>query len=151
MTGIITCVGKNQARIGYQFRFIGVIEECKKCKDGLRGICIEGLLKNHVYEVIEVRDINHECPIHKDGVTVVEVKFVPFEIAVKSNQAHEGSVIKIPIIRCEVQDCLLFKYCCPVEFEDTGKKKYKIMKVKERKKDICNKKLDLSIVEVESV
>jgi len=91
----LTLVGVKQARVGYKFRFIGQADECNKCNSSLKNICIKNLEKNHVYEVIEVRGVRHECSVHAGGVKIVKVIPVPIKVAIEARVAFEGTFINI--------------------------------------------------------
>ncbi|MBD3229152.1 MAG: hypothetical protein GF329_13270 [Candidatus Lokiarchaeota archaeon] len=149
MKDILTMIGKRQARIGYKFRFIGASEKCRNCKKSIRKVCLNTLEKNHVYEIVKVRKKTHHCKVHADGVVVVKVRAVPIKVAIKSKLAHEGSTIKYKPIKCNQWSCPLYNLCLPIELRDSSKNKYRIMKVIERKKSLCKKNLDLTIVEIE--
>lgn len=152
MKEILTMIGKKQARIGYKFRFIGhPSEKCRNCKKSIRKVCLESLEKNHVYEIVKVRKKIHKCEVHKDGVVVVKVKQVPIKVAIESKLAHEGSTIKYEPIKCDNISCPLYELCVPVEFENTSRNKYRIIKVIERKKNLCKKNQDLTIIEIEKL
>lgn len=151
MTEILTLVGRKQARLGYKFRFIGSAEECKNCKESLKNICLNNLDKHYVYEVIEIRNIHHECIVHKDGVTVVKVKITPITIVLPSKNIFEGSTIQYQPIRCNNSDCSLFEYCVPFEFDNNKKIPFKIIKIKEKKKNFCKTYPDLTLIEVINV
>ncbi|MHA1268805.1 MAG: UPF0179 family protein [Candidatus Helarchaeota archaeon] len=151
MKEIITLIGKKQARIGYRFRYVGSVDECETCNDGLRKICQRNLEKRYVYEVIEVRKIKHECKVHNDEVVIVKVRPVPIKVAINSKFAHEGSIIKYSPINCNNLECEYYEFCIPIEFRKNLPKKLRIKKVKERKKGICKINSDFTIVEVEKI
>ena len=151
MKGILTLVGKKQARVGYKFRFLGSCEFINDCNDSLRNLCLGNLEKNHVYEIIEVRKIHHNCKAHKDGVTVVKVKPSPIKVAIKSRIAHEGSIITYKASDCEYINCPLYECCVPIEFKKNSKFKCHILKVEEKNIDYCKKNYQMMIVKIEKI
>jgi hypothetical protein len=151
MKTILTAVGKKQARIGYKFRYLGPCENYESCEESLRKVCVSNLEKNHVYEVIEIRKVEHKCNVHKDGIVIVMVKPVPFTVAIKSNFAYAGSNINYRPFDCDEVDCELYDYCVPIEFDRNSETKCRITEIVGRKTNFCKIHSDLSIVKIEKV
>ena len=151
MKEILTLIGKRQARLGYKFRYLGPCDEFENCNKNLRNICIGKLVKNHVYEIIEVRDIQHQCNFHKDGVVIVKVRELPIEANIESKYAFEGSIINYKTINCDKKDCKLFKYCVPIEFEKNINYKCRILRIIKKFKNPCDKFRDLTLAELEKI
>ncbi|MHA1783681.1 MAG: UPF0179 family protein [Candidatus Helarchaeota archaeon] len=106
---IITLIGNKQAKKGYQFIHLGHLKECQDCK--LFQICVKNLKVNRMYEVIEVRPKKHDCIIHEDGVTVVEVKELDIIASIPSNIAFEGATITFQSIDCDDYECEFYNKC----------------------------------------
>ncbi|MHA1831325.1 MAG: UPF0179 family protein [Candidatus Helarchaeota archaeon] len=151
MKEILTLIGKKQAKIGYKFRFIGQCSNYNNCKEFLRNICINNLEKNQVYEIIEVRKVYHDCIVHLDGVCTVKVKNTPIIIAINSKFAHEGAILKYIPIKCNNEGCKFHEFCVPIEFEKDIEYRCRILKIKDRKKNICSIFPDFSLIEVEKI
>ena len=108
-SSLITIVGSKMAIKGFKFNFIGALDACKDCK--LYQVCMTNLEPNRLYEVIEVRKIEHKCLIHENGAKTVVVKEPPQDLMVKSRFAIEGVILTLqssgadcPEIDCEHWD-----------------------------------------------
>jgi len=112
---LITLVGETQARIGNRFYFLGPLGDCKECR--LRGICFN-LEPGSLYEVVALRDTNHECSVHEGSVRAVEVERKPIPAAVSRKYAIDGSVITFESKRCDDLECENRVYCVPVSIKD---------------------------------
>ena len=99
---IITLIGNRQAKKGYKFVHLGHLKDCEECK--LFQVCMKNLKNNSMYEVIDVRPKKHECIIHEDGVTVVEVKELDIITSIPSNLAFEGAKITYRGVECKDYD-----------------------------------------------
>lgn len=71
---LVTVVGEQQCKKGFEFVFGGPLAECRECK--VKNVCFH-LEQNKEYRVTETRDVHHECKIHEGGVRVVEVEKLP--------------------------------------------------------------------------
>ncbi|MBC7121226.1 MAG: UPF0179 family protein [Candidatus Methanosuratus sp.] len=137
---VVTFVGDVQAKVGFRFVASQPPEVCKGCKLFLA--CMSKLRPGKVYEVVEVKDKEHFCPLYEGTVRVVKVAEAPVEALVKSNLAVEGATVE-PVIEDCGKKCALKPYCNP-EWADPGKKaRLKINRVCEDVSDkaICGKKL----------
>lgn len=108
---IVTLVGASQARIGYRFVHLGPSKLCRACK--LSHVCIEALEPGRIYEVVAVRKVRHDCPLHEGGVVAVDVVEAPVEVAVPLRVAVEGLTISYRLLKCDVKDCSLAEFCKP--------------------------------------
>ncbi|MDI9644182.1 MAG: UPF0179 family protein [Candidatus Verstraetearchaeota archaeon] len=136
----VTFVGDYQAKLGFRFVASDPPEICRSCK--LFVACMSRLAPGRVYEVIEVKEKEHFCPLYEGNVRVVKVAEAPVEVLVKSNLAVEGATVEIVTEDCGKR-CPLERYCKP-EWAQPGKKvKIKIMQVGEdlSEKAVCCKKL----------
>ncbi len=113
---IITLCGKDWAKIGVEFLFLGGKQECENCK--LKNICLR-LREGAKYKIVGLRDGEvHECPLHDEGVVAVEVVELPIVALIDSKMAVEGAKIRFEGKRCNVLDCEMFNLCNPVELKD---------------------------------
>ena len=108
---LITLIGEAQAKVGNRFYYLGPLTECKDCR--LKGVCFN-LEPGHLYEVVGLRDAQHDCEIHESRVRAVEVKKIPVSVAIQNKKAIEGSMITFEAAKCENIGCENYMYCCPL-------------------------------------
>jgi uncharacterized protein (UPF0179 family) len=113
---IITLVGKRQARQGVEFLYMGRTTKCIECP--LRKVCCDKLEPNRVYTVISVRDRTHDCPIHEEGVQLVEVTEGERIIALPTPQIFEGAAFTFHGRSCDKRKCDYFDACNPVGLKE---------------------------------
>lgn len=111
---LITLCGKNWAKIGVEFTFIGGQPECENCM--LKVACLK-LKKGVKYKIVALRGNVQECPLHDEGVVSVEVVELPILALINSNMAVEGATIHFKNENCDYYDCAMYKLCHP-ELED---------------------------------
>jgi uncharacterized protein (UPF0179 family) len=121
---MLTVIGKRLAKEGLTFIFIGSLSDCKECK--VKNICFH-LEQGRRYKILDVRDVLHECPVHEEGVVVIEVEELMRDIIIPEKQAIEGSTITIKLPKCIEKGCDNYQLCLPVGL-NTGQKK-KVLKV----------------------
>ena len=107
---LVTVVGEQQCKKGFDFVFGGPIADCRECK--VKNVCFH-LEQNRWYKVTEIRDVHHDCKIHEGGVRVVEVERMPTRAALAKESAHEGSMITFAESDCNRRGCRNFKICSP--------------------------------------
>lgn len=107
---MITLIGEPQARVGNRFYYLGPLAECKDCR--LKGVCFN-LESGHLYEVVSIRDAEHDCGIHESKVRAVEVSKIPMSVAVRNKKAIDGSMITFETLECEHIGCDNYAYCHP--------------------------------------
>lgn len=107
---LVTVVGEQQCRLGFEFVFGGPLGECRECK--VKNVCFH-LEQNRRYRVIDVRDVHHECKIHEGGVRVVEVEKVPTRAAIPKRSAVEGAMVAFEESECDFLGCPNFRLCRP--------------------------------------
>ncbi|MCS7143916.1 MAG: UPF0179 family protein [Archaeoglobaceae archaeon] len=108
---IITLCGKNWAKIGLEFIFLGGKPECENCK--IKKACLR-LREGAKYKIVALRDGTvQECALHEDGVVAVEVIELPIISLVDSNLA-EGAKMKYEERVCDHYECSMFNLCHPV-------------------------------------
>jgi uncharacterized protein (UPF0179 family) len=111
MSAILTLVGTKQAKIGLIFLHCGAVENCKECK--LLKVC-QKLEPGRVYEVVKSRGILHQCAVHEDGVTLVEVKEASILAALDSRSCIPGASIVYAPKKCGHIDCERMEECSPL-------------------------------------
>ena len=106
----ITLVGLNQAKKGYEFIYMGSSSECKECR--LKNVCFH-LEEGRRYKVTGLRERQHECRLHEEGVRVVEVEMLPLSVAIEDTLAIEGSTVTVEAADCPNLSCKHFHLCNP--------------------------------------
>ena len=117
---MLTVIGKKQAKEGMEFTFLGAISNCKECK--VRNICFH-LEKGNKYKVVGLRNVLHDCPMHEDGVMVVQVEEVHRSAVLPKKIALEGSTISYETPKCSHKGCENYTYCFLSGMEPGRKKK----------------------------
>jgi len=113
---VITLCGKDWAKIGVEFTFLGGKPECENCK--IKRTCLR-LREGAKYKIVGLRDGTvQECPLHDEGVIAVEVVELPILALIDSKMAVEGAKIHFENKKCEYLDCTMYKLCNPVELDD---------------------------------
>jgi uncharacterized protein (UPF0179 family) len=71
---LITLIGEKLANKGTKFKYLGPNNGCENCK--LKKLCFN-LKQNSIYKITKIRDKRHDCNVHEENVTVVEVQELP--------------------------------------------------------------------------
>ena len=129
---------KGLAKKGYSFKFLGITEECESC-DMVR-IC-SSLTPGVSYEVLEVREVEHNCPI-QGRVKVVFVREAPIYLSMEKRVALEGAIMEFESIGCS--DCKNSEFCSPEEVK--GRVKIRVEEVIRPIK--CPKSIELVLAKV---
>jgi uncharacterized protein (UPF0179 family) len=108
---LVTVVGKMQCKVGFEFVFGGPLAECRDCK--VRNVCFH-LEENRRYRVRSIREVQHECKIHEDGVRVVEVEKIPMRAMIPAKAALEGAMLTFEEIECRNLRCSNYRLCKPL-------------------------------------
>ena len=138
----VTLVGTVLARQGTEFIYEGEAAECESCK--VKKAC-NNLQKGRRYRIVTVRTTHHDCIVHLNGATAVEVMDAPITILINADMAMINSKIKVEL-SCNRSDCKSFPLCHPdgiVEGE-----KYVVADVLGNASDICDKGRALKLVEI---
>ncbi|MHC1610171.1 MAG: UPF0179 family protein [Candidatus Methanospirareceae archaeon] len=107
----VTLIGTELAKEGEEFIFLGASKKCEECK--LRNACTN-LEVGRRYRIEKVRDeIKHDCYIHENGVSVVEVREADITAAIAAKYAIKNSKIVFSPPDCKESDCKLFDSCFP--------------------------------------
>ncbi len=108
----ITLLGKPLATSGYEFIYLGPLEDCSECK--FKKVCFN-LEEGSKYRVTALRSQDHDChEFDSDTVTVVEVEKIPTSASVEKKQAMEGSRITYKEIACKNIGCENYQTCHPI-------------------------------------
>ncbi|HNX17721.1 MAG TPA: UPF0179 family protein [Methanoregula sp.] len=138
----VTLVGTVLAKPGSEFIYEGESPECSTCK--VKKAC-NNLNRGHRYRIVTVRGTHHECAVHYNGVTAVEVTDAPITMLIGADMAIVNSKVKVEF-SCNKSDCRSFPLCRPdgiVEGE-----KYIVADVLGNASDICGKGRALKLVEI---
>jgi len=114
----VTLIGTKLAKVGTEFVFLGAGKECKKCK--LRKACMN-LDAGRRYLITGLREVQHECPVHESGVSVVEVMEAPITATIDSEKALEGAKISFKQQKCDEKNCGSYDFCHPVGLKNGDK------------------------------
>ncbi len=127
---IITLVGKELAKEGLEFQYLGPLMECRGCK--LKNVCFN-LDEGKWYRVVKVRDKEHPCKVHEgDAVVTVEVEEIPVPVYLDLKTVVEGEVIEYHRIPCREPGCEKLELCKPPGLRDGTR--IKIVKILGREK-----------------
>ncbi len=115
---MITLIGKQLAKEGQEFIFLGPAEDCENCR--FKSSCIGNLEENRKYVVVDVRDNEQKCPIHGEGIVVpVDVDRASIDLLTASKSIFEGSTFTYNAPDCDEEDCEFHDLCFPEGlFED---------------------------------
>ncbi len=112
---IITLCGKDWAKVGVEFIFLGGKQECENCR--LKNVCLR-LRVGSKYKIVGLRNGDvHDCPLHDEGVVAVEVVELPIMALIDSKMAVEGAKLKFEK-RCDNLECEFYNLCNPMELKD---------------------------------
>jgi uncharacterized protein (UPF0179 family) len=144
---MITLIGTNLAQKGLEFVHCGGAPSCVKCR--FKNTCIDTLEEGRIYQITEVKDTQHPCPLHEGGkVKVVVVEKSPIKVLIDSKIAFEGSNILFNPVECD-NGCIekdLFKPEGLFEGD-----RCKIVKNLGKSQMKCSDGMDLSLVLLEVV
>jgi uncharacterized protein len=138
----VTLVGTVLAKAGVEFIYEGEAPECDTCK--VKKAC-NNLQKGRKYRIMTIRTTHHECPVHLNGATAVEVMEAPISALISPEMAIVNSKIKIEL-SCNKADCKSFALCRPDGVIDG--EKYVVTEVLGNAPDICEKGRALKLVEI---
>ena len=138
----VTLVGTVLAKPGVEFIYEGEAAECETCK--VKKAC-NNLQKGRKYRIVSVRTTHHDCTVHLNGATAVEVMEAPITVLINPDMAIINSKIK-PELSCNKSDCRSFDLCRP---EGVVKdEKYVVTDVLGNAPNICEKGRSLKLVEI---
>jgi uncharacterized protein (UPF0179 family) len=138
----VTLVGTVLAKPNVEFIYEGEIADCDTCK--VKKAC-HNLQKGRKYRIVTVRTTHHECPVHLNGATAVEVMEAPVTALINADMAIINSKIK-PELSCNKSDCRSYALCRPDGV--TEGEKYIVTDVLGNAPNICDKGRALKLVEI---
>ena len=139
----ITLVGKEVARVGFIFTYVGTSPECEDCQ--VKKACHD-LKTGYRYRITAIRDKEHDCPVHFGGKAVIaEYEELKMEISIPSSKAIEGVIISLKDGSCPLVWCANHRLCRK-ENPASGKK-VKITRLMEEMN--CPRGLKLKRAEIE--
>jgi uncharacterized protein (UPF0179 family) len=138
----VTLVGTVLAKQGIEFIYEGEAAECDTCK--VKKAC-NNLQIGRKYRVVSVRSTHHECLVHFNGATAVEVMEAPITVLINADMAIVNSKIKIDL-SCNKSDCRSYPLCRPDGVVDG--EKYIVTDVLGNASDICAKGRALKLVDI---
>lgn len=138
----VTLVGRVLAKQGVEFIYEGEAAECESCK--VKKAC-NNLQIGRKYRIVSVRSTNHECVVHLDGATAVEVMEAPITALINADMAMVNSKIRIDL-SCNKSDCRSYPLCRPDGVLDG--EKYTVTDVLGNASDICPKGRALKLVDI---
>lgn len=139
----VTLIGSVLAKPNLEFVYEGPAEECEGCK--MRKVC-HNLQPGKKYRIVEVRPATkHDCPVHLDSVSAVEVVESPITALIGADMAIVNSKVQYEF-PCTRTGCGSFPLCHPdgiIEGE-----KYIVSEVLGSAPDICERGRTLKLVEL---
>ena len=138
----VTLMGTVLAKPNVEFIYEGEVAECDTCK--VKKAC-HNLQKGRKYRIVTVRTTHHDCAVHLNGATAVEVMEAPITALINADMAIINSKIK-PELSCNKSDCRSYPLCRPDGVTDG--EKYIVMDVLGNAPDICDKGRALKLVEI---
>jgi uncharacterized protein (UPF0179 family) len=138
----VTLVGTVLAKPNVEFIYEGEIADCDTCK--VKKAC-HNLQKGRKYRIVTVRTTHHECPVHLNGATAVEVMEAPVTALINADMAIINSKIK-PELSCNKSECRSYALCRPDGVTDG--EKYIVTDVLGNAPNICDKGRALKLVEI---
>ncbi|MBO6123374.1 MAG: UPF0179 family protein [Methanobrevibacter sp.] len=108
---MITLIGKDLAKEGQEFVFLGPADDCEKCR--FKSSCIGNLELNRKYVVKEVKENEQKCPIHAEGKVIpIEVELAQIDLLTSSKSIFEGSTFTYNAPDCD-ENCDFHDLCFP--------------------------------------
>jgi len=138
----VTLIGTVLAKQGVEFIYEGEAAECNSCK--VKKAC-NNLQIGRKYRIVSVRSTHHECMIHLNGATAVEVMEAPVTALINADMAIVNSKIKVDL-SCNKSDCKSYPLCRPDGVVDG--EKYIVTDVLGNASDICPKGRALKLVDI---
>lgn len=135
-------MGTVLAKPNVEFIYEGEVTECDTCK--VKKAC-HNLQKGRKYRIVTVRSTHHDCAVHLNGATAVEVMEAPITALINADMAMVNSKIK-PELSCNRSDCRSFPLCRPDGVTDG--EKYIVTDVLGNAPAICDKGRALKLVEL---
>ena len=137
---MITLIGKDLAKEGQEFVFLGPAEECEKCR--FKSSCVGNLELNRKYVVTGVKDNEQKCPIHAEETVIpVEVDRAKIDVLTTSKNIFEGSTFTYNAPDCD-EKCDYHDFCFPDGLIENDK--CIVLENNGKHKETCKKGLKLN-------
>ena len=138
----VTLVGTVLAKQGTEFIYEGEVAGCDSCK--VKKAC-NNLQPGRKYRIVSVRTTHHECGVHFNGTTAVEVMDAPVIALINADMAIVNSKIKLEL-SCPKIECRSYPLCRPDGV--VAGEKYIVNSVLGKPSDVCEKGRALKLVEI---
>jgi hypothetical protein len=138
----VTLIGTMMAKEGIEFIYEGEVAGCDSCK--VKKTC-NNLLAGRKYRIVSVRTTHHECTVHLDSATAVEVMEAPITALINAEMAMVNSKIRLEL-SCNRDECRSYPLCRPDGI--VNGEKYIVSEVLGNASDICEKGRALKMVEI---
>ena len=136
----ITLIGTDLAKPGLEFVYEGTLEECGPCS--LKKAC-NNLKEGRRYRITGIRPAHHDCIVHRNGTSAVEVVESPIAALVNAEMAIKNSRITYEF-NCSYDDCKNHVLCHPDGIVDG--EKYTVVDSAGSPPEACKKGRILQIV-----
>ena len=137
---MITLIGKDLAKEGQEFVFLGPADECEKCR--FKSSCVGNLELNRKYVVTGVKDNEQKCPIHAEETVIpVEVDRAKIDVLTTSKNIFEGSTFTFNAPDCD-EACDFHDLCFPDGLIENDK--CIVLENNGKHKETCKKGLKLN-------
>ena len=136
----ITLIGSDLAKPGLEFIYEGSLDECDGCT--LRKTC-NNLKEGRRYRITGIRPARHDCMVHRNGASAVEVIESPIGTLINAEMAIKNSRITFEF-NCPVETCKNYDLCHP-EGLVTGEK-YTVVDITGSAPVPCEKGRTLQVV-----
>ena len=116
---MITLIGKELAKEGQEFIFLGPANECENCR--FKSSCVGNLELNRKYVVVDVKENEQKCPVHAEGIVIpVEVERASIDLLTTSKSIFEGSTFTYNAPNCD-ENCDFHDLCLPEGLAENDK------------------------------
>lgn len=137
---MITLIGKDLAKKGFEFVFLGPADECEKCR--FKSSCIGNLELNRKYVITDVKENEQKCPIHSQNIVIpVEIERAEIDVLSTSKNIFEGSTFTFNAPDCD-EYCEYHDLCFPDGLFENDK--CIVLKNHGKHKEECKKGLNLN-------
>ncbi|HVP95173.1 MAG TPA: UPF0179 family protein [Methanoregulaceae archaeon] len=136
----ITLIGTDLARTGLEFVYEGILEECGACS--LRKAC-NNLKEGRRYRITSIRPAHHDCTVHRNGTSTVEVIESPVGTLINAEMAIKNSRITYEF-SCTNETCKNYDLCHPEGI--VAGEKYTVVDITGSAPEPCEKGRTLQVV-----
>ena len=137
---MITLIGKDLAKKGVEFVYLGPAEECDNCR--FKSSCVDNLELNRKYVITDIKDNEQKCSIHSQNIVIpVEIERAEIDVLTTSKNIFEGSTFTYNAPKCD-EYCEFHDLCFPEGLIE--KDKCIVLKNQGKHKEECKKGLKLT-------